>query len=214
MTSTALALALVVGACDSETTTTEEDDATSSGGTMGAGGTGGMGTGGMLPFTVSSTAFAEGDTIPVDHECGPPAPVSGTGGNQTPPLTWTPGPPGTLSYAVVVRDIDATVPQFPDGIIHWVIYDIPATVAMLPQNVPPGYQVTTPAGAKQAEVQSTGFFGYFGPCSPNSINTYVFTVHAMNAAVLPGVTMASSEAEIAAIIESTSIASASLSGES
>ncbi len=212
---------LVIG-CGDDGTVTDDDGAggTTGSGTGGAGGEGGGGDagaggeGGMLPFEVTSTAFGEGDIIPTVHECGPPAPVpNGTGGNETPPLSWTAGPTGTQSYAVVVRDIDATVAQFPNGIIHWVIYDIPVSFTSLPQNVPAGYTVANPAGAKQGEVQGTGYFGYFGPCSPNSVNTYVFTVHAMGEAALP-VTMGDSERDIALYIEANALASASLSGES
>lgn len=221
VTTSVLMGGLAIG-CGDEGTTTDDDGSggattsSSSGGSdAGGGGLGGAGgEGGRLPFEVTSTAFGEGDIIPMVHECGPPAPVpNGTGGNETPPLSWTAGPTGTQSYAVVVRDIDATVTQFPNGIIHWVIYDIPASATSLPQNVPNGYTVAMPAGAKQGEVQGTGYFGYFGPCSPNSVNTYVFTVHAMGEAALP-VTMGDSERDIALYIEANALASTSLSGES
>lgn len=202
----------IVAACSSDETELDDDGTDTTSSTGGSGGA--AGSGGMQPFALSSSAFAEGETIGMQYECGPPAPVSGTGDNLTPPLSWTPGPAETQSYAVVVRDVDAMIAQFPEGIIHWVIYDIPANVSSLPEGIPAGYEVSDPAGAKQAEVQGSGFFGYFGPCSPNSINTYVFTIHAMATPTLPGVTMASSESEIAGLIESTSIASASLSGES
>ncbi|MEQ9322880.1 MAG: YbhB/YbcL family Raf kinase inhibitor-like protein [Polyangiaceae bacterium] len=181
-------------------------------GGAGTGGTG-TGTGGMVPFEVTSNTFAEGETIPTEVECGPPI-ANGPGMNVSPDLTWTPGPAGTQSYAVVVRDIDAMIPQFPEGIIHWVIYDIPAATLSLPQGLMANYDVAEIPGAKQAELQGSGYFGFFGPCSPNSINTYVWTVHAMPEATVPGVSMASTESEIAAAIESTSIAQVSLSGES
>lgn len=181
-------------------------------GATGGGGSG-TGTGGMAPFEVTSTAFGEGETVPTVHECGPPI-AMGPGMNVSPDLTWTPGPTGTQSYAVVVRDVDAMIPQYPEGIIHWVIYDIPATTLSLPEGVMAAYDVTEAPGAKQANIQGSGYFGYFGPCSPNSVNTYVWTVHAMPEATVPGVSMASTESEIAAAIESTSIAQVSLSGES
>lgn len=216
-----LAFSLVVG-CGDDGTPSDDDDGsggtTSTGGSdaggSDAGGSDAGGAGGMAPFVVTSTAFGEGETIPMVHECGPPAPVpNGTGDNETPPLAWTAGPAGTQSYAVVVRDVDATVAQFPNGIIHWVIYDIPASVLSLPQAVPDGYEVADPAGAKQGEVQGSSYFGYFGPCSPNSINTYVFTVYAMGEANLP-VMMSDSERDIALYVEANAIASTSLSGES
>lgn len=182
------------------------------GGTGGAAGGATGGAAGTVAFAVTSAAFQEGGAIPLAHECGPP--LQGPGQNLSPPLSWTPGPAGTQSYAVVVRDVDAKVTQYPEGIIHWVIYDIPKSASALPQGVKAGYQVADPAGAKQANIQGSGFYGYFGMCSPNSVNTYVFTVHAMPTPALPGVTQQSSESEIAAAIEANSIAQAALSGES
>jgi Raf kinase inhibitor-like YbhB/YbcL family protein len=113
-----------------------------------------------------------------------------------------------MSYAIVVRDIDA------GNLVHWVLYDIPATILEVAEDVPAGYMPTFPAGAKQAELQGSGYYGYFGPCSPRSINTYQWTVHALDTTTLPGVTMTSTENEIANAVEAASIASASVSGES
>lgn len=184
-----------------------------SGGSAGAGGAAGSGgVGGATAFGVTSSAFVEGGTIPLAHECGPP--LQGPGSNLSPALAWTPGPAATLSYAVVVRDVDAKIAQYPEGIIHWVIYDIPKDVLALPEGIKAAYQVSAPAGAKQGNIQGSGHYGYFGMCSASSTNTYVFTVHALPTAALPNVTMQSSESEIAALIESSSIAQAALSGES
>jgi Raf kinase inhibitor-like YbhB/YbcL family protein len=201
-------------ACSSNETAPPADDG-GGGGTAssGGGGTGGSGggavtsTGGMAPFALTSTAFAEGETIPETHECGAGI-GNGPGDNLSPPLSWTEGPPGTQSYAVVMHDLDFM------NLTHWVIYDIPATTLSLPAGVPSGYQPPSPAGAKQAEIQGSGYFGYFGPCSPNSINTYQWTVHAMPTPTLEGVTMDSTEIQISTAVEATSIAAASLSGES
>jgi Raf kinase inhibitor-like YbhB/YbcL family protein len=215
----ALAFTMACGDDDSGTGSSNDDGGGAggagtggSGGVIATGGMGGMGTGGTLPFTVTSTAFAEGDMIPLPHECGPP--LQGPGMNLSPQLGWTPGPAETQSYAVVVRDVDAMIPQYPEGVIHWVIHDIPAATFELPEGVMDGYMAAAPAGALQANIQGSGFFGYFGTCSPNSVNTYVFTVHAMPTATVPGVTMQSAESEVAAAIESASIAQTALAGES
>jgi Raf kinase inhibitor-like YbhB/YbcL family protein len=170
----------------------------------GAGGFGG-GSGGSPAFELTSTAFAEGETIPVTHECGPPI-ANGPGDNVSPPLSWT-GGPTAQSYAIVMRDTDF------NDLVHWVIYDIPASTMSLPTDIPVGYEVQNPAGAKQAELQGA-VYSYFGPCSPNSVNTYQWTVHALDVAALPGVDMDTDENTIASTVESMSIASASLSGES
>jgi Raf kinase inhibitor-like YbhB/YbcL family protein len=162
---------------------------------------------GPVAFELTSSAFAAGEMVPLTHECGPPL-STGPGDNVSPPLAWTSGPPATMSYAIVMRDTDA------GNLVHWVIYDIPATVFDLPEDIPDGYEPATPAGAKQAELQGSGYFGYFGPCSPGSINTYVWTVHALDTPTLSGVSASSTEDQIAAAVEGASIASASLAGES
>lgn len=164
-------------------------------------------TGPAGAFTLTSTAYAEGGMIPTPSECGPPL-AKGPGMNISPPLSWTPGPAGTMSYAIVFRDLDF------DGFVHWVIYDIPPSVLSLPEGVPAAYMPIAVDGARQAELQRSGYFGYFGPCSPGSVNTYQLTVHAIPTPMLTGVTMSSTESEIAAAVEAQSIASASLSGES
>jgi Raf kinase inhibitor-like YbhB/YbcL family protein len=206
-----LSLALAVSACD------DGDDGSSGGGgssstsgtggtpSGGAGGTGGGG--GTLPFALTSSAFVEGATIPMTYECGPPLVADGPGDNISPPLAWTPGPPTTLSYAVVMRDLDA------GNLVHWVVYDIPAAVMALPENIPTGYQPPTPAGSKQGQLQGV-HYGYLGPCSANGVNTYQLTVHALATETLPGVDMSTGENDLAAAVEGASTASAALSGES
>jgi Raf kinase inhibitor-like YbhB/YbcL family protein len=204
-----LCSALAIAACTSEETNVDDDDATATttttGGGMGGMGSGGMGgSGGMVPFALTSTAFMEGGTIALTHECGSP---NGPGDNVSPPLSWTAGPPGTLSYALVMHDLDF------QNLVHWVIYDIPPTVTALPAGIPADYQPADPAGSKQASIQNV-FFGYLGPCSPNSINTYEWTVHALGVDTLPGVDMNTSDVDLAAQVETMSMASAALSGES
>lgn len=200
-------VALALSACDDETTAPGDDE----GGGGNVGGMtamgGGGGDGGTLPFALTSSAFMEGGIIPTTHECGAGV-GQGPGDNLSPPLGWTAGPATTGSYAIVMRDIDA------GGLVHWVVYDVPPTTLMLPMSVPSGYQPAMPAGAKQAEIQNSGYFGYFGPCSPSTVNTYQFTVHALPTPTLGGVSMQSTENEIAAAVEAASIASAALAGES
>ncbi len=141
--------------------------------------------------------------IPQEHECE----MDG-GQNVSPPLTWTPGPPGTMSYAVVMRDLD-----FMNGFLHWVIWDIPSTTTSLPSNVEGVYQPAVPAGAKQAPFGG-GTTGYFGPCSPNLTNTYEFTVYAIGVGTLPGLDQQSSKGSAEAAILGAALAEAALSGES
>lgn len=154
-------------------------------------------------FELTSSVLMEGGTIPEEHEC-----TSGGGQNVSPPLSWTAGPAGTMSYAIVMRDLD-----FMSGFIHWVIWDIPSDVTSLPAGVEGVYQPSVPAGAKQAPFNA-GTIGYFGPCSPNSVNTYEFTVYAVGTATIPGLDDQSTKQEAEAAIVGAAIGSATLSGES
>ncbi|QXJ19573.1 YbhB/YbcL family Raf kinase inhibitor-like protein [Actinomadura graeca] len=159
-------------------------------------------------FTVTSTAFTEGGTIPKVHECT-------SGGNdprqknESPPLAWTGSPAAAQSYALIMRDLDN------NNLLHWIIYDIPATATSLPQNVEHVYQPPVPKGSRQIYYRgSASLFGYQGPCSPNSVNTYEFVVHALNKATLDNLDADSSIQTAARTITQASIGSARITGES
>ncbi|MFI6918919.1 YbhB/YbcL family Raf kinase inhibitor-like protein [Nonomuraea spiralis] len=160
-------------------------------------------------FTLTSTAFAPGGIIPKVHECTSGGQTDPGRRNESPPLTWSGGPAGTQSYALVMRDLDNA------NLIHWVIHDIPAGATSLPQNVDHAYRPTVPAGARQIYYRgSASLYGYQGPCSPWSINTYQFTVHALNRATLSELSSSSSTTTAARVISGASLGTATLSGES
>ncbi|WP_409239559.1 YbhB/YbcL family Raf kinase inhibitor-like protein [Streptomyces sp. PA5.6] len=160
-------------------------------------------------FALSSTAFADGGVIPKVHEC-----TSGGGSdpakrNESPPLTWSGAPAGAKSYAIVMRDLDNS------SLIHWVIYDIPASTTSLPQNVDHAYRPTAPAGARQVYYRgSASLYGYQGPCSPSTVNTYEFVVHALNKTSLTSLNSNSSTRTAAREIGAATIGSARITGES
>ena len=118
-------------------------------------------------FELSSPAFQDGGTIPRDYTCD--------GSDKNPRLEWRGAPSGTRSYALIMYDPDAPAGTF----IHWVIYDIPASLTSLPEGVP-----------KQAEVRGVGLqgvndfgeVGYGGPCPPrrHGPHRYYFALHALS----------------------------------
>ena len=168
------------------------------GGSVQTGGTGGSMTGGAGGGTASalmveSTAFVDGMMISADYRCQ----------NPSPPLSWSGGPAGTMSYAITLVD---QTPGIAQGYLHWVIYDIPAGTTTLSEGVPIGYMPATPAGAKQAPIWNDTL-GYNGPCAPFGTNTYELTLHAIDVATLPGLSMSSSGAEVVAQIEAHSLQS-------
>ncbi len=160
---------------------------------------GGADTAVAAPFKLTSTAYAEGATIPADNAC-----TSHGGGNKSPPLAWGPGPEGTKSYAIIFRDDTISF-------LHSIVYDIPVATNELPANVAKSYTLATPAGAKQTK-SYLGPFGYAGPCAPSGTHSYEQVLHALDVATLPGATMTTTMADAEALIEKHSIKSTKLTG--
>lgn len=82
-------------------------------------------------------------------------------GNEFPGLTWSAGPAGTQSYAIIMQDTDFVARGSP--ILHWSVVNIPATV------------MTLPAGMKPEEIPAGSIYGpnyqgagkpYLGPRTP------------------------------------------------
>jgi Raf kinase inhibitor-like YbhB/YbcL family protein len=193
MVSPLKSVAFVFGAC---LLGCSDDDSAPAAGNAGTGGTG------NAPLALSSTAFVAGEMIPQKHLC-----PSGGGENVSPALSWTGGPADAQSYAIVLRDLD-----FANGFLHWVIWDIPKAQG-LAEGVENAFMPAAPAGAKQAPSPG-GSPGYFGPCSPSSVNTYEFTVYALPEGVLPGLDAQSSNQAAVTAIEGAALESAKLAGES
>ncbi|MFD2467460.1 YbhB/YbcL family Raf kinase inhibitor-like protein [Amycolatopsis silviterrae] len=161
---------------------------------------------GRNAFALSSTAFADGGLIPKAHDCASSGDGDPRKKNESPPLDWSGGPDAAKSYAIVMHDLD-------NGIIHWVIYDIPVAAAGLPRNVDHAYQPSVPAGSRQAYYRgSANFFGYQGPCTTN--HTYEWAVHALNRATLSELNSNSSTRVAKSAINAATIATASLRGDS
>jgi Raf kinase inhibitor-like YbhB/YbcL family protein len=114
---------------------------------------------------VSSTAFQEGGMIPPQYTCD--------GADVSPPLSWQSIPEGTRSIALIADDPDAPMGTF----VHWVLYDLPADVRELQEDVPDAK--TLPNGAKQG-ANGFGRIGYGGPCPPSGTHRYFFKVYALD----------------------------------
>ena len=123
-----------------------------------------------LTYKLSTTAFAPDAAIPANYTCD--------GANISPTLSWQGEPAGTKSFALIAEDPDA-----PNGaVIHWVVYDIPATVHELPN--------TLPDGIRQGK-NSMGRNAYNGPCPPpGNPHRYYFKLYALDKVIgLPPETM-------------------------
>jgi Raf kinase inhibitor-like YbhB/YbcL family protein len=119
-----------------------------------------------MSFQIKSSAFENGQPIPVKY--------TGQGKDVSPPLEWANPPAGTKSFAIINDDPDAPVGTW----VHWVIYDIPANVTKLPENVPA--KETLPDGSKQG-LNDWGRVGYGGPMPPpGKPHRYFFKIYALD----------------------------------
>lgn len=129
-------------------------------------------------FTVSS-ADVRGGALTAGQESNT---FGCNGQNRSPALSWRGAPAGTRSFAVTMFDPDAPTGS---GFWHWIVYDIPATVAALPSGAgrqgEDGAAPLLPAGAVQVATDF-GAPGYGGACPPpgDAAHRYVITVHALD----------------------------------
>lgn len=118
-----------------------------------------------MAITITSTAFIDGGMIPSDCTCD--------GKNISPPLAWVGVPEGTKSLAIICDDPDAPVGTW----VHWVLFNIPATVSELLQNMPPDEVLEN--GARHG-INDFRKFGYGGPCPPGGTHRYYFKLYALD----------------------------------
>lgn len=116
---------------------------------------------------VTSDAFPSGGTINERY--------TQNGENRSPPVAWTKGPTGTLSYAIIVEDAGV---RRTEPVTHWIVYDIPSTRNRIAYNQPA--QAETDSGALQGlNVQKTA--GFVGPKPPaGETHPYHIQVFALN----------------------------------
>jgi Raf kinase inhibitor-like YbhB/YbcL family protein len=105
----------------------------------------------------------------------------------SPPLIWD-AVQKAVTYVVIVEDPDST-PIKP--FVHWVAWNIPASVTSLPEGVQVQPRLTNPAGLLQGAT-SRGSVGYYGPRPPvgDPPHHYHFQVLALDRTldVRPGAT--------------------------
>jgi Raf kinase inhibitor-like YbhB/YbcL family protein len=112
-------------------------------------------------LVLKSPAFKNGDNIPAQFSCD--------GANVSPPLYWQNPPENTVSFALIVNDVDATTGDW----VHWIIFNIPAKVWLLPE------AAGLPEGAISGR-NSWNETGYRGPCPPNGRHHYFFRLYALD----------------------------------
>jgi Raf kinase inhibitor-like YbhB/YbcL family protein len=122
-----------------------------------------------MALTLTSPSFKPMGPIPVRHTCD--------GDDISPALAWTHAPGGTQSFALIVDDPDAPDPAAPKRTyVHWVLYDIPATVSTLAEGV-------KTADLREGMRDGSNDWkrtGYGGPCPPIGRHRYFFKLYALD----------------------------------
>lgn len=132
------------------------------------------------PFTIYSPVIDANGMIPeryVGNRFG------STGGNISPPLTWSGVPAAARSLALTVYDPDAPTGS---GFWHWLVANLPPSSEGLPEGAGAVGGAHLPAGAVFG-LGDAGVAGYFGPTPPagDPPHRYIFTLHAVDTERLP-----------------------------
>jgi Raf kinase inhibitor-like YbhB/YbcL family protein len=130
---------------------------------------GGGGRGGgfnLPPLLMTTDAFPDGGIVPQKF--------AGRGGVQ-PGFKFSGAPEGTMSYAIIFHDIDVSLKGSTGDVLHWIVWNIPASANGIPEG-------SVPAGAVVGR-GITGQNAYFGPGAPAGprYHHYVFELYALNA---------------------------------
>jgi len=106
---------------------------------------------------------------------------TGEGRDVSPPLAWTGAPEGTKCFVLIVDDPDAPDPRAPKLTwVHWVLYNIPASAAGLPEAVKSS---DLPSGTREG-LNDWKRKGYGGPMPPIGRHRCFHKLYALDA-VLP-----------------------------
>ena len=121
---------------------------------------------------LTSTAFEHGGSIPATYTC--------EGADRPPPLVVHDVPADAKSLALIVDDPDAPDPAAPKRVwVHWVLYNLPASVDRLPEGAGNGARTGSLAGALDA-LNDWNRAGYGGPCPPIGRHRYFFKLYALD----------------------------------
>jgi Raf kinase inhibitor-like YbhB/YbcL family protein len=124
-------------------------------------------------LTLTTSAFDDGGIIPSKYTAAAP------GAPFSPLLTWTNVPAGAASFTLLLHDPDTSVNKTTTEILHWMVFNIPATARELFEGVPA--QMQLPGGAVQGRNYSgkVGYIGMGAP-APGPYHHYTFELFALD----------------------------------
>jgi Raf kinase inhibitor-like YbhB/YbcL family protein len=126
-------------------------------------------------MTLTIPGYPDGGHVPVKFsQAAPGVPV---GEGTSPAMQWANAPSGTQSFVLHMHDMDVTRNKTSDDQVHWVVWNIPATITGFPEGVPKGSQMAD--GSYQ--ISATGPM-YRGPGAPANgpFHHYVIELYALD----------------------------------
>ena len=127
---------------------------------------------GIEVMSLTTTAWTDGGMIPAKY--------TQAGAQVSPPLSWSNVPDGVQSFVLIARDTDAAIGNGTDDMLHWMLWNIPASARSLAEAIPQGNQL--PDGTRQ--ISASGPY-YRGPGAPASgpAHHYVFELYALDGTI-------------------------------
>ena len=133
----------------------------------------GRGRGGRGPatqtMTLITTAWPDGGMIPARY--------TQAGAEISPAIEWSGTPQGTASFVLIFHDADTVVNGSTDGLLHWMVWNIPGTATGIPQGRPDGFDL--PDGARQISVSGSRYRGPGAPAA-GPLHHYVMELYALD----------------------------------
>jgi len=135
----------------------------------GRGGQRGTGAPPAPAMTLKTTAFADGAQIPAKY--------TQAGEQVSPALTWTNAPPNTASFVLHMHDLEVARNRTTDDQVHWLVWNIPASVTGLPEGVPQGADLKD--GSHQISASGPVYRGPGAPAT-GPMHHYTFEIYALD----------------------------------
>ena len=129
------------------------------------------GRGGTVIMTLTAP-WAPGAEIPLKY--------TQAGDEVSPALSWSDPPETVVSYALIVHDVSAAVNPGTDDVLHWMVWNIPATSRGLPEGVAQGPQLTD--GSRQISATGPNYRGP-GALASGPPHVYVFELFALDSMI-------------------------------
>jgi hypothetical protein len=127
------------------------------------------GRGGIQNMTLITTAWPDGGTIPLRY--------TQAGAELSPAIQWSAAPAGTASFVLIFHDADTVVNNSTDGILQWMLWNIPGTATGVAQGRPDGFELED--GTRQISVSGSRYRGP-GASATGPLHHYVMELYALD----------------------------------